>query len=752
MSLNTFPNGAIFEGDVTIEIGRDTNEYGYGDLYINRNLVIRGTDISINSTTASFILKGGASISKNLNVYGDLNVLTGTTRLTNTQIDTSVASFTCTGGNGISFIVGSDVILNSTGGSVQLVSGKSSSTAINLSSTNTLGGINIASGSNGRINLVSGSDGVVSTSNSGNTLITSNNALLDLVCNTQVNNQNLSISLLGNTNSKLVIDSAGNGNNALLLNTSNINGSIVISNNNGLGNGSTSILTGSAGFNLNTNTGGNIILNSQSGSINLTSNSGNSNQSINLSILGNTDSSILLNSSGTNSAIKLTSTNTSGNIFIAQTTNSTGKVDIFTGSGGFIVNTANTGRFDLSANGSVSLLTNNTNADNQNMNLSVLGNTASKIDLLSQGTGLDAIRIETTQNTGGILITASGALNLSSNNTVNIATAVPGTPVNIGSTNSVTTINGDFFVKGTTTHINSIALTVDDNITLLNNAPSGSSDAGLAIKRFQPANNTGSGDVVLDIPEESGGVSNGSNSTSTVHLSPGSSSVDNFYNNYWIRITSGTGALQVRKIKSYNGSTKVATIYITGENNNVTPIEGLNFSVILDTTSQYNLYNCQYVMTIWDETANEFAFICSSTNPTDKVSINHYTNLHVKQLISDSIITTTLNGLTADTFILVTLDNTVNIPQQIMLPNNYGVYTLMIEPLTSSVSCNAVFTISRVNDVSLAGMSNRIANSKGTHNEQLKVAWNANILPTLFFNPLPIGLSGSTVFKIKIIA
>ena len=748
----SFFNGAIFEGDFTIDISRDINEYGYGDLSVNRNCIIRGTDLSTNSTSASLVLKGGASIAKNLNIYGDIGVLSGTSRLTKTQIDTTIASFTCTGGNGVSFVVGSDIIFNSTGGSLQLASGKAVSNAINLSATNTLGGVNIASGSNGIIALTSGSGGVVSTSNSGNTLINSNNGLLNLACNTQFDNQNLSISLTGNTNSKLILDSSGNGSNALTFNTSNQNGSTIISNNSGLGNGSTSILTGSGGFILNTNTGGNVNITSQSGGINLNSKSVNSSQNINLLLTGTTDSSVILSSSGINNAIVLNSTSSSGNISILQTNNSIGKVNIFTGSGGFIVNTANTGRFDMSANGSVSLLTNNTTNDNQNMNLSVLGNTNSKINLLSQGNGLDSIRIETTQNTGGILISALGQLNLSSNNTVNIANSVMGIPVNIGSSNSVTTINGDLHVKGTSTTINSMTLTVDDNITLLNNAPSGSSDAGLAIKRFQPANNTGSGDVVLDNPEVNGYISNGSNSASTIHLSPGSSSVDDYYKNYWIRIISGTGALQVRKIKSYNGSTKVATIYVTGEANDVTPVEGLDLAVILDNTSQYNLYNCEYVMNIWDETINEFAFICSSTNPTSKVTINHYADLHVKQLTCDSLINKTVNGLTSDTLIIITLDNTTNIPQTINLPKNYGVFTLMIEPLTSTNSCNAVFTISRIDSVSNSGVSPRIVTSKGTHNEQLKVIWDANVLPTLSFNPLPIGLSGSTLFKVKIIS
>jgi len=743
--------GTIYEGDLTVAMSSDVNEYGFGDLSVNRNCIIRGTNNSSNSTTASFIVNGGMSIVKTCNIFGDLNILNGTTRLTKTQIDTTTSPFTCTGGSGISFVVGNDMILNSTGGSLQLSSGKAVSNAINLSSTNALGGINVSSGTNGKINLISGSDGFISTSNSGNTSMVCNNGLLNILSNTQINNQNLSIKLLGNTNSKLIIESEGNTD-AILVNTTNVNGNLQISNNNGLGNGKVDVLTGSGGFNLNTNTGGNVNVVSQSAAINLTSNTSNANQNINLSLLGNTNSTINLISSGINNAISLLTTNTSGNIFIAQTTNSIGKVDIFTGSGGFMVNTSNNGLINLTANSAVSSLINNTTLNNQDMTLSLTGNTNSKINLISTGKLFDAIRIETTSNTGGILISSNGILNLSSNNTVNIATNIPGIPVNIGSTNSVTTINGNLNVKGTSTTINSVSLTIDDNITLLNNAPSGSFDAGVAIKRFQTPNNTGSGDVVLDIPEETGTVSNGSNSSSTVHLSPSSSSIDNYYQNWWIRVFSGTGSLQVRKIKSYNGSTRIATIYITGELTNVVPNEGLDLSVILDPTSQYNLYNCSYVMNIWDETANEFAFVCSKDNPTDKVTINHYTNLHVKQLICESIVNNVNNGLTADTFVLITLDNTQNIPQTIFLPKKYGVYQLMIQPLDAFNSWNGILQVSRISDISTSGIVNRTISSKGAHNEQVHAIWNADSFPTLHYSALPIGLSGSTVFKVKIIS
>lgn len=47
---------------------------------------------------------------------------------------------------------------------------------------------------------------------------------------------------------------------------------------------------------------------------------------------------------------------------------------------------------------------------------------------------------------------------------------------------------------------------------------------------------------------------------STITLDTGASAVDDFYNNMYVTIVSGTGAGQSRKISDYVGSTKVATV------------------------------------------------------------------------------------------------------------------------------------------------------------------------------------------------
>ena len=56
------------------------------------------------------------------------------------------------------------------------------------------------------------------------------------------------------------------------------------------------------------------------------------------------------------------------------------------------------------------------------------------------------------------------------------------------------------------------------------------------------------------------GTAQSGSTTSTIKLASGESSVDDFYNGMLVRITSGTGSGQVRRITDYVGSTRVATV------------------------------------------------------------------------------------------------------------------------------------------------------------------------------------------------
>jgi hypothetical protein len=776
----TTPLATIFEGDVTLEQGSDVTQFGWGDLTVNRKCIINSTENSTGApSSGALLVNGGMLVGGNANIQQTLNVLYGRTNLTETHIDTTNAPTTITGGNGVSISVGGasqfvssggNLLLSSLSGQLQLFSGSNNNyNAINIVATNSGGSVSIGGGSgSGSINLTTGSGGINAATSRGNVKITANNGSGSVVVNSGASNQNLTLGLVGNTDSSIVIDSAGTNvnNTALVINTSNTNGALRISNANGLGVGNISLKTGSGGYSLITNTGGGISTTSQGAGTSILVSSNGNNQNLLLSLQGSTDSSLSLISAGVNSsnpAINILTTNTNGSIIIGQTPNSNGQTAINAGKGGFNVNTQTGGSISLTSYGAVSNYTNATTADNQDLIVRVSGNTNSRVVIDSSGTGFDAIKLQTTNGTGGVLVSSVGTVALQSSNTnlgVQIATNTPGVPITIGTPSGVTTIFGDLYVKGNTSTVNHQVVAVDDNILALNSAPYGTSDGGYAVKRYQPANDTGSGDVVIDTADESGQVQNNGNTSSTVHLDMSASNVDNHYNGWWIRLTGGTGAGQVRKIKSYNGTSRIATIYTTSDQKallgNPQPIEGLDFVTIPDTTTQYALFPCHYVMNIWDESANEFAFVCSTTNPSQdnsfQPSITHYSDLHVNDLISSAVFADTINNSAADLTTYVTLTDNDSSPTPIPgLPNNYGIYLLFVKPSTSTIRASAIFMIGRINIDTTPGTFVRMMSVKGAQNEQLGIQWRGGAAPEIYYRPNP-GVVGNTTYKIKVVS
>ena len=721
------PLSTIFQGDVTLQEGSDVSLFGFGDLNVKRNVIINGIQNSISNTDGALVVAGGVGISKTLNVNENLNVLYGTTSLTKTFIDTSNGVFNVSGGNGINVSVGN---------------------TINLNTINTL---NIFGNTSVNIQSTNGSINTLSKMLNINT----NESLFNV--NTSQGNQNMVFSLNGNTNSQILLTSSGTQD-AIRINTTNTQGNINISNNEGLGGGSINVLSGNGGIKLISNTLGNINLKSQSGNVNIDVDSAQSGNNLNISMNNKTDSAIIIKSDGNNftqDAIQIKTNNTNGNITLSQIVNSLGSTNIFPGSGGLNVTTQTGGAISLNAYSSLSNFTNYTTADNQNLVLSVQGNTLSKVDIKSSGRGVDSVSLSTT-NSGGILINSSDIVQIESNNKVSgvsIATQNQMTPVYIGTNNSTTTIYGNLDVKGTTTTIESNVVTITDNIIVVNNAPSGTSDGGLAVKRYQYSNDTRQGDVIKDVPESPGTVQDNFNTLTTIHLDSNASNIDGFYNDWWILVTSGTGANQVRKIKTYDANTKVATIYSTlDQNAKVFPIEGLDLSTVLDSTSEYALYPCHYTVMLWDESLDEFSFVCSSKNPIEQTEIVHYSDIHVNNIKSNDIICNNINGATADYSLIVTLDNSNFIPVEIPLQKMYGVFTLHIRPLHSNETdrCHAIFNIGRIDKTGLPGTVVRIISAKGAYQDQLDIQWSADSNPKLFYRQKPDGLSGFTDFKIKV--
>jgi hypothetical protein len=768
-NMNSTPLSTIFEGDVTVGLGSDVTQFGYGDLYVNRSGSFFGTEDSTAPYNGTLISYGGLGVKSNAQFGNNINVLYGTSYLTSTMIDTTNGMVSITGGNKVYIQVGDDSQFITTAGTLNLSSlskdvsingGLNGIQAISLSATDPSGGVWINSGRGiGAINVISGAGGISLFSSSGNMNLTCNNSNTNIINNTLSDNQNLVIGLNNATDSQLLIQSEGSNvtNTAILINTSNIAGNIMMSNYNGLGIGSIGLYSGSGGINLQTNSGGNMNIITQAGDVNFLLNSYNNSNTMTIGVTNTTGSVLLLTSSGINTrnkdALQITTTNTAGNISIYQVHDSVGAINIAAGRGGFNTQTQIGGSITMNAHGNTSLYTNSTSDDYQDLTVSVTGNTQSKVNIISEGTTSDAININ---STGGIYALSNGPVSIQSNNLSNgiqIGTNVPNIPVQIGTANSQTTIFGNLDVKGVTTSIESVNVTINDNIIIVNNGPSGTANGGLGVKRWQPANNTGIGDVVVDAPDETG-VLNNTNTTTSVMLPMTSSARDDYYKDWWINLTSGTGRGQVRKIKSYDGSTKIATIYSTNDQtdpnvlNNTVPVEGMDFLTVPDTSTNYALYPCGYEFMIWNEFTNQFEFGCSPNASNNR--LQHFADIQINNLTANNINANTINNSTADIITTITLTNNSTTPVPLSsFTQNYGIYFVMVEPVIPT-GAYALFSIGRNSYSGNSGVVARLTSVKGVNNEQLDIQWPANDVPYLLYRPSK-GINGTSQYTIKII-
>jgi hypothetical protein len=244
-----------------------------------------------------------------------------------------------------------------------------------------------------------------------------------------------------------------------------------------------------------------------------------------------------------------------------------------------------------------------------------------KLSIVSDGTATDTVTV--TAGSGGMAVSALKQITIQSadvTNGVSIATATSGVPVNIGTSTSLTTISGDLIVQGTTTSLATETLTVKDNVVVLNagNGELGI-DAGLVTRRYQTANGASTGDVITTPGpvQETHFFAAGSATPGTLVFCDQASSVDDFYKGWWIKITSGTASGTVRRIKSYVGATKTATIYVTADN-----VVGLNaFSDGLDLTAApaaadtFSIYSASYIASFYSESQDEWTFATVAKTP-----------------------------------------------------------------------------------------------------------------------------------------
>ena len=197
-----------------------------------------------------------------------------------------------------------------------------------------------------------------------------------------------------------------------------------------------------------------------------------------------------------------------------------------------------------------------------------------------------------------------------------------------------TVIVGNLTVNGQTTTVDTTNTSLKDNVFLLNSGPTGSSDSGFIINRYQSDNNTGLGDVVTDVyPPQTYTLLDQSGMTATqLKLTAGASAINDYYVGWWIKILSGFSNNQVRKITAYDGTTRIATLSSSWFNQN--PSVG----------DIVNIYNKPYVGIIYNETNDRFEFGSTIQSPnqssvifTDHIPICYSSATSVSTNVSTSV-------------------------------------------------------------------------------------------------------------------
>jgi peptidyl-tRNA hydrolase len=387
------------------------------------------------------------------------------------------------------------------------------------------------------------------------------------------------------------------------------------------------------------------------------------------------------------------------------------------------------------------------------------------------GTETDAVHIEALS--GGILIDANGGSGNSpvsiqtddATNGISIGTTTAGIPVMIGTATSTTTILGNMVVSGISTTINTNTLTIEDNIILVNSGPTGTSDGGVAVKRFQGQNDAASGDVIGDMMVDAlssshaaDGFITSATATTVVFNNDGGSppsGVDDYYNGWWILITAGTGVNQVRRIADYVGSTRTATIFTTANESASPqiPSTGADWTVTPSPTdSTYSLYSCGFVVSMFDESAGEWVMGCTSLDPatSGQPVISHYVDLHVKhlQVDGDMTIDGTINNIQPDVIEVVTLVDNATTAVEVTNTSTYGTFHIYVKEVASNSVTAATVTTGTFAVFSCAGRSgkagnaSRLAQASGANNEKLDVEWNSGEKIKIKYRPAPSGGAG----------
>jgi hypothetical protein len=826
------PLATIFHGDINIEPGTDTAEFGFGDLDVNRGITMN-TSFSTSSAVLSLNATSSSNVTTNSGTLTLETTETGGTGIiylkSSGTASNAVDINTSTGGFSIDSVISSNMTVSSAAAatlSIGTTGDVGNKININTVTSTASDAITVDSDLGGvRINsdgIAGGSNGVVITAIDDSSFTTTDGSLT-VHTNSSTVTDDLILKNTGGTNvsavdisavaggfsidsvlssnmtvtsaaaATLSIGTTGDVGNKININTVTSTASDAITvdsdlggvriNSDGIAGGSNGVVITAIDDSSFTTTDGSLTVHTNSSTVTddlILKNTGGTNVSaVDISAVAggfSIDSVLSSNMTVTSAAAATLSIGTTGDVgnkiaITTATSTAADAIDIDSAVGGVrvdaglgIVMTSVENSSLTTSGGSITLDVNSSDVSDT----LIIKNTL--------GTETDAIHIEA--SAGGVLIDANGGAGNSaisiqtddSTNGISIATVTAGIPVTIGTATSTTTVLGDLLVSGTTTTIKTSTLTIEDNIILVNSGPSGTADGGVAVKRFQGHNDSASGDVVTDTADElssvhaSDGFIASATSTTVVFKNDGTtapSGVDDYYNGWWIRITAGTGVNQVRRIKDYIGSSRTATIFDSSDESGTpqTPATGADWSTTPSSTdSTYSLFSCSFVLSMYDESADEWILGCTSLDPatSGQPTISMYLNLHVNDLQVDGNLTVNgnVNNIQLDVVEVVTLIDNATTAVVVTNTELYGSYQLYIKEVSTNDVLGATVTTGAFTVFSCSGRSGkaghtaRITSAKGADNEKLDIEWNQGEKVKIKYRPSPTGGAGANRYYV----
>lgn len=551
-------------------------------------------DLSLISTAGKTIVNAGASTVDAItltttNVAGGIDINAGTNGIT---IDTTAGFSIDSATTSNITLTGTDALtVNNTAGQLVLQSGKTASAdAVKITSSS---GMDIDAGTTG---LTVDSAGLISIDAIG----VSSNFTLD----TNSSGQNLTLSLTGPAaNNELIISSNGDGNASI--NIDSVNGGIDIDAVKKISLDTTDAVNG-----ITIGTAGSLIPITIGSSTSLTTIAGDllvsgTTTTVNTETLNVADNIILINSAGGELG------NDGGMVIRRnQTPNDVGTVGDVIGdtadtTSSFGVHTATSSNGDWAVTSATEITITTISSGfvfAVGMALTGTGITGSpSIVSFSSGTG----------GNGSVAVLSVGGQTVAVGSGTLTGTVTHNTSGGTVATASLYTISG-------TTNLT--LTTVATGIFKVGMKITGTGIVGTPVIASFSSGSGASGSVaVLSVAQTN--VAGSTNTltgtygdTTRVVLNSAASAVDDFYNGWWIKITSGPANGKIRRIKDYIGNIKTAILYTTFDNID-SFTDGLDLGTPPVATNTYGLYNSPYVASFYDESADKWILAYSSVSP-----------------------------------------------------------------------------------------------------------------------------------------